>query len=78
MSSSLSSKEPPTSEFCERFYSDHEIKCICTIILLLKAICDGVVCGTGAQCEPSTGRCVCPVFYVGDPEFNCVPREYSF
>ncbi|XP_026683577.1 latent-transforming growth factor beta-binding protein 4-like [Diaphorina citri] len=38
-----------------------------------KARCAGVVCGAGAQCDPALDRCVCPPFYVGDPEFNCVP-----
>ncbi|KAL1451860.1 hypothetical protein WDU94_006196, partial [Cyamophila willieti] len=38
-----------------------------------KARCADVVCGLGAACDPATEKCVCPAFYVGDPEFNCVP-----
>jgi hypothetical protein len=35
--------------------------------------CDGVVCGVGAQCDGNTGRCVCEPFFVGNPDYICMP-----
>lgn len=36
--------------------------------------CENVVCGVGATCEQSSGRCVCEPNFVGNPDFLCMPR----
>ena len=38
-----------------------------------KQKCDGVVCGVGATCDSGTGRCVCEPFFVGNPDYICMP-----
>lgn len=36
--------------------------------------CDsGIVCGVGATCDSSTGRCVCEPNFVGTPDSICMP-----
>ncbi|KAG8232834.1 hypothetical protein J437_LFUL013160, partial [Ladona fulva] len=38
-----------------------------------KERCEGVVCGVGATCDPSTNKCVCNPFFVGNPDLVCMP-----
>ncbi|XP_036344722.1 fibrillin-3-like, partial [Rhagoletis pomonella] len=38
-----------------------------------KERCDGVVCGTGATCDKSSGKCVCEPNFIGNPDLVCVP-----
>lgn len=35
--------------------------------------CDGIVCGVGANCDSNTGRCVCEPYFVGNPDYICMP-----
>lgn len=37
--------------------------------------CDGVVCGVGASCDLTSGRCVCDAFFIGNPDLLCMPRK---
>lgn len=39
--------------------------------------CENVVCGVGATCEQSTGKCICEPNFVGNPDFLCMPRTYN-
>ena len=41
-----------------------------------KRRCEGVVCGVGAMCDPQTNKCVCNPYFVGNPDFLCMPRKY--
>lgn len=38
--------------------------------------CENVVCGVGATCEQSTGKCICELYFVGNPDYLCMPRTY--
>lgn len=40
-----------------------------------KRRCEGVVCGIGAVCDPSTNKCVCNPYFVGNPDLLCMPRK---
>lgn len=40
--------------------------------------CENVVCGVGATCNPSNGRCVCEPNFVGNPDLLCMPRKLNF
>lgn len=37
--------------------------------------CENIVCGVGATCDQSTGRCVCEPNFVGSPDYLCMPRK---
>lgn len=38
-----------------------------------KERCEGVVCGIGATCDKSSGKCVCEPNFIGNPDLVCVP-----
>lgn len=38
--------------------------------------CEDIVCGIGATCEPSTGKCVCEPYFIGNADLLCMPRKY--
>lgn len=35
--------------------------------------CENIVCGVGAKCNPSTGKCVCEANFIGNPALLCMP-----
>lgn len=37
--------------------------------------CDNVVCGIGATCDATNGKCVCEPNFVGNPDLLCMPRK---
>lgn len=37
--------------------------------------CEGIVCGVGATCDPTTNKCVCNPYFVGNPDLLCMPRK---
>lgn len=37
--------------------------------------CDAVICGVGANCDLNTGRCVCEPYFIGNPDYICMPRK---
>ncbi|KAK3931322.1 Fibrillin-1, partial [Frankliniella fusca] len=38
-----------------------------------KQRCEGVVCGVGATCDKNTNKCVCDPFFIGNPDYLCMP-----
>lgn len=38
--------------------------------------CDDVVCGVGAMCDGTTGKCACEPNFIGNPDYICMPRKY--
>ncbi|CAB0029718.1 unnamed protein product, partial [Trichogramma brassicae] len=38
-----------------------------------KCRCEGVLCGVGAMCDPQTNKCVCNPYFIGNPDYLCMP-----